>query len=86
MTDYVEASYALVVLTEARRAEHDAAHKLLLDFLRDSATADDLGTAERRAAIRAICNLRDLLRQGHMPHEQTWGLAFKAAERWRERG
>jgi hypothetical protein len=27
-----------------------------------------------------------LLSEGHMPHEQTWRIAFKAAERWRERG
>ncbi|WP_407114308.1 hypothetical protein [Bradyrhizobium sp. LMG 9283] len=77
MTDYVEASYALVVLTEPRGAERATAHKLLADLLRDGATADDLGNAERRATIAAICALRDLLNQGHMPHEQTWRIAFK---------
>jgi len=86
MSDYVEASYALVVLTEARRAERDTAHKLLADFLRDDANDDDLGNAERRGAMKAISALRDLLKQGHEPHEQSWVIAFNAAERWRERG
>ena len=81
MSDYVEASYALVVLAEARGAERNIAHKLVTDFLHDSATADDLGNAERREAISAICTLRDLLKQGHMPHDQTWEIAFKAVSR-----
>jgi len=86
MSDYVEASYALVVLTEARRADRDTAHKLLAEFLRDNAGPNDLGNAERGAAMKAISALRDLLKQGHEPHEQSWVIAFNAAECWRERG
>jgi hypothetical protein len=67
MSDYVEASYALAVLAEARAAQPAIANERIRDLLRDCFSAPENDAPARREALLAICRLRDLLRHGHTP-------------------
>ena len=86
MSDYVEASYALVALAKARAAQPTIANERIRDLLRDCFSACENEAPARREALLAICRLRDLLRHGHTPEEHAWKLAFDAVERWRSIG
>ena len=85
MSGYVEASYALAVLKQARSMPPKIARKHISDFLRDSAQFASSNN-ERKEALSDLCSLRDLLSNGHAPDDARWDVALKAVARWRKLG
>jgi hypothetical protein len=81
MSEYVEARYAKLILSEARLANDDIAAKLINDLLRD------LNSPQKRNSARdqAVISIRVFAHRLNEPHSlpaSEWEAAYQAAEAW----
>jgi hypothetical protein len=81
MSEYVEARYAKLVLSEARSAEGDLATKLIDDLLHDLKLSQDLNAA-RAQAVTSLRQLSLSLDRPQSLHAREWEAADQAAEAW----
>jgi hypothetical protein len=74
MSEYVEARYAKLILSEARVANDDIAAKLINDLLRDLNSPQKLNSAR----TQAVMSIRVLAHRLNEPHSlPPWGVGSR---------